>query len=134
MQSIHNTQSFWFNLFSHLFSFVTYHHSNCLHKNCTGKQMTVKRLETGQKKRCKLDRVLLMSPLCHAQAILPFLPDKITLLLLCRSDHPIYLTHSPEYYNGDDEDHHHKGYQGYFHIICKSTSSLQVFLQIIFSP
>ena len=66
--------------------------------------MTFKKLETGQEKRCKSDRVLLMSSLCHAQAILPFPPDKITLLLLCRSDHPIYLTHSPEYYNGDDDD------------------------------
>ena len=126
---------FWSNLFSHQFSCVTYYHSNCLHKNYTDKQMTFKKLETGQEKRCKSDRVLLMSSLCHAQAILPFPPDKITLLLLCRSDHPIYLTHSPEYYNGDDDDHHHqKGYQGYFHIICKSISSLQVFLQIIFFP
>ena len=66
--------------------------------------MTFKKLETGQEKRCKSDRVLLMSSLCHAQAILPFPPDKITLLLLCRSDHPIYLTHSPEYYNSDDDD------------------------------
>ena len=54
-----------------------------------------------------------MSPLCHAQAILPFPPDKITLLLLCRSDHPIYLTHSPEYYNGDDDDDDDDGENDY---------------------
>ena len=59
-----------------------------------------------------------MPVLCHARAILPFPADKITLLFLCRSEHPIYLARSsiPAYNNqknilpplpGTSPHHHH---------------------------